>query len=121
MPCTPICVCCWHSELFGNVLDKVCLTLFPFGYTADETSRVFAVGDASGEHTVVQPPGLLSTGLAEAFIAVRAAFPEQWEGTFADVIARRPPGSYTPFEKYPAVAIWLEDGVGLCVSRVGRW
>mmetsp|Transcript_15043 Transcript_15043/g.34878 ORF Transcript_15043/g.34878 Transcript_15043/m.34878 type:complete len:544 (+) Transcript_15043:157-1788(+) len=76
-----------------------------------DLSRIFVVGDAVGEHTIVQPAGLLSTGLAEAHIAVRAAFPHLWHNRFPAEGRRE---INAPFEKYPASAIWMEDGVAFC-------
>ena len=105
------------SNFFGfhqsncNIFCSNSNTPHAYVYLAGEPSRVFVVGDASGEHKVVQPAGLLSTGLAEAHLAVRAAFPEKWLERFPKIGRRE---LDAPFEKYPATAIWLEDGVGFC-------
>jgi len=76
-----------------------------------DLSRVFVAGDAVGKHATVKPAGLLSTGLVQAHLAVRAAFPIKWSQRFP-AIGKRKVG--TSFEKFPAIAIWLEDGVGFC-------
>jgi len=78
--------------------------------SSETLSRVFVAGDAAGAHAIVKPAGLLSTGLAQAHLAVRSAFPTKWKDRFPLQGKRKTQGA--SFERYPAIALWIEDGVG---------
>ena len=69
-------------------------------------SGIYAAGDCE-EGSVVTPQGLLSTGLAEAYIAASAAFPDEME---AEV------GLLNEFDAHCPVAVWVEP----TVAYVGR-
>ena len=87
--------------------DFICCTFIidPIKTTTAETlSRVFVAGDVAGEHAIVKPAGLLSTGL------VRSAFPTKWKDRFPLQGKRKTQGA--AFERYPAIALWIEDGIG---------
>eukprot|EP00212_Chloropicon_laureae_P004640 CAMPEP_0197499862 /NCGR_PEP_ID=MMETSP1311-20131121/61235_1 /TAXON_ID=464262 /ORGANISM="Genus nov. species nov., Strain RCC856" /LENGTH=501 /DNA_ID=CAMNT_0043045609 /DNA_START=120 /DNA_END=1622 /DNA_ORIENTATION=- len=66
------------------------------------TDHIYAVGDCTSEGSLVNPQGLLSTGLAESIIATHDAFPEEMEarvGQLATYVSECP------------VAVWVEPTV----------
>jgi len=73
--------------------------------------RVWAVGDVA-KNSAISPTGLLSTGIAQAHLAVQSAFPDEWSEFMAEGGSGRILGN-VGFDAFPPSAIWIEDGVGM--------
>jgi len=73
--------------------------------------RVWAVGDVA-KNSAISPTGLLSTGIAQAHLAVQSAFPDEWSEFMAEGGGGRILGN-VGFDAFPPSAIWIEDGVGM--------
>ena len=63
--------------------------------------RIFAAGDAA-YGSDVSPPGLLSTGKAEAYVATHAAFPDLMESEI---------GMMGVYEHFCPCAVWIEPDI----------
>lgn len=66
-----------------------------------DTDHIYAIGDCE-EGSLVTPQGLLSTGLAEAFIATHAAYPDEMESQV---------GQMATYDAECPVAVWIEPTV----------
>ena len=71
--------------------------------------RVWAIGDVA-KNSAISPTGLLSTGIAQAHLAVQSAFPDEWSEFMAEGGGGRILGN-VGFDAFPPSAIWIEDGV----------
>jgi len=74
--------------------------------------RVWAVGDVA-KNSAISPTGLLSTGIAQAHLAVQSAFPDEWSEFMAGGGGGGRILGNVGFDAFPPSAIWIEDGVGM--------